>query len=181
MLLGQVKHVIMRKPDPMTYLWYALAFFIIVFDQWTKQLAETHLTYNMPVEVLPVFDWTLRYNTGAAFSFLHDAGGWQRWFFSAIAISVSLALAVWIWRNRNEHRILSCGLSLVLGGAIGNLYDRLMHGHVVDFISVHWQDHYFPAFNIADSAITIGAGLLLLDSFLQARREKAAQSLSKNS
>lgn len=164
----------------MIFLWYTLALLIIVADQITKQLAEAHLTYNVPVEILPVFDLTLRYNSGAAFSFLHDAGGWQRWLFSAIAITVSLVLTVWIWRNRNEHRILSAGLSLILGGAIGNLYDRMMHGHVVDFISVHWQQHYFPAFNIADSAITIGAGLLILDSILQARREAAEKSLSKN-
>jgi len=161
----------------MIFLWYTLALLIIVADQITKQLAEANLTYNVPVEILPVFDLTLRYNTGAAFSFLHDAGGWQRWLFSGIAISVSLVLIVWIWRNRNEHRLLSAGLSLILGGAIGNLYDRIMHGHVVDFISVHWQHYYFPAFNIADSAITIGAGLLILDSILQARRETTAKTL----
>lgn len=174
----KVKLVIMRKPAAITFLWYVLAIFIIGFDQWTKYLAETYLTYNSPVEILPVLDWTLRYNAGAAFSFLHDAGGWQRWFFSIIAISVSLALTIWIWRNRDSHRLLSGGLALVLGGAIGNLYDRIVYGHVVDFISVHWQHSYFPAFNIADSAITIGAGLLILDSILQSRREKSNQVLS---
>lgn len=154
----------------MIFLWYTLAILVIALDQVTKQLAEAHLTYNMPVEILPVFDLTLRYNTGAAFSFLHDAGGWQRWLFAGIAVTVSLVLMVWIWRNKNHHRILSSGLALILGGAIGNLYDRITLGHVIDFISVHWQQSYFPAFNIADSAITIGAGLLILDSIMQSRK-----------
>jgi signal peptidase II len=146
--------------------WLLLAIVIIALDQWTKLLANTQLNYNVPVEILPVFDLTLRYNSGAAFSFLSDAGGWQRWFFTAIALIVSVVLLVWLYRLRDEQKLLACSLSLVLGGAIGNLWDRLQLGYVVDFISVHWQQHYFPAFNIADSAITVGAGLMILDMIL---------------
>lgn len=146
--------------------WLILSILIIGLDQWTKGLANTQLEYGIPVAILPVFDLTLRYNPGAAFSFLSDAGGWQRWFFTAIAAVVSVVLVVWLSRLRNDQKLLACGLALILGGAVGNLWDRLALGYVIDFISVHYQQKYFPAFNIADSAITVGAGLMILDMIL---------------
>lgn len=139
---------------------------IIALDLWTKNLAGEHLEYAQPVVLLPVFNLTLHFNTGAAFSFLSDAGGWQRWFFSGIAAVVSLVLLVWIFRLKSEQRLLLISLSLILGGALGNLWDRLTLGYVVDFISLHYNEYYFPTFNIADSAITVGATLMLLDTFL---------------
>ena len=117
----------------------------------------------------PVFPWfnlTLQHNTGAAFSFLSNAGGWQRYFFSAVAVVISIALAIWLLRLSPGQWLLALGLGLILGGALGNLWDRLALGYVVDFISVHYGGWYFPAFNIADSAITVGAGCILLDSFV---------------
>ncbi len=108
----------------------------------------------------------MQHNPGAAFSFLHDAGGWQRWLFTGIAVVVSVFIAVWMARLPQVQRLLLGGLTLILGGAVGNLIDRVRFGYVVDFLSAHYQDHYFMAFNVADSAITVGAGLLLLDMVL---------------
>jgi signal peptidase II len=124
------------------------------------------LQFQPPIKLLPVLELTYAENTGAAFSFLHDAGGWQRWLFAAIALIVAIAVAVWMARLQRSQRLLLASLALILGGAIGNLVDRLRFGYVVDFISAHWGEHYFPAFNIADSAITIGAGFMLLDMML---------------
>jgi signal peptidase II len=119
------------------------------------------------IAVIPdYFSWTLAYNTGAAFSFLSDAAGWQRWFFAAIAVAVSVVLVVWLKRLKPGESWLALALALVLGGALGNLVDRVVFGHVVDFILLHWQHRwYFPAFNVADMAITGGAILLALDMF----------------
>ncbi len=146
--------------------WYALALAVIALDQYTKALASSLLDYGRPVEVFFWFDLTLQHNTGAAFSFLSGAGGWQRWFFSGIAVVISLGLIIWLYRMPRNQVMLALSLGLILGGAIGNLWDRLALGYVVDFISVHYAGRYFPAFNIADSAITAGAGLMLLESFL---------------
>lgn len=145
--------------------WYRLALVVIVFDQLTKLLASMKLAYGEPVVVWPVFNLMLAHNQGAAFSFLHDAGGWQRWFFAGLASVVSVVLVVWIARVRTQ-KLLAVSLALILGGAVGNLIDRLRFGHVVDFLSFHWNQYYFPTFNLADTAITIGAGLMLLDMFL---------------
>lgn len=144
--------------------WLWLAFFAFVLDFATKQAAEHFLTFAQPVYVLPVFDLTLLYNKGAAFSFLANESGWQRWFFTAIAVGVSTVLTIWLMTLKAHEKWLSVALTLVIGGAIGNLYDRLAYGHVVDFIHLHWGEHYFPAFNIADSAISIGAAMLIIDS-----------------
>jgi signal peptidase II len=119
--------------------------------------------------VLPVLEITRVYNLGAAFSFLGNASGWQRWLFAILAGVVSVALLLWLRRIDRRARLLASGVALVLGGAVGNLIDRLHLGHVVDFVNAHWGPHYFPTFNVADSAITIGAGLLLLDAWLEAR------------
>ena len=148
------------------WLWYLLSAGVVVLDHATKWLASHSLEYARPVPLLPVLDLTLLHNRGAAFSFLSEAGGWQRWLFAALALGVSAWLALWIRRLPPGKGWLALGLSLVLGGALGNLIDRVLLGYVVDFISVHWNAHYFPAFNVADSAITIGAGLLLLDAFV---------------
>ena len=153
-------------------LWLIVSAVVVILDQWTKALALAHLEYGQPVKLLPVLNMTLQYNTGAAFSFLSDAGGWQRWFFSAVAIVVSLGICVWLARLPREEKLLALSLSLILGGAIGNLWDRLLLGHVVDFISVHYQRWYFPTFNVADSAVTVGAILMILDAILQGRDVK---------
>jgi signal peptidase II len=144
-----------------------------VLDQITKIWIQRHFEYAESVTVLPVLNITLRYNTGAAFSFLADASGWQRWFFAGLALVVASAIVVWLRRmdGRGQAR-LACSLSLIMAGAIGNVIDRLHLGHVVDFIHVHWNNWDFPAFNVADSAITIGAILMLLDAYLDGKRNK---------
>jgi len=155
------------KQTGLAWLWLALL--VLVLDQLSKQLALALLDYAQPIALLPVFDLTLLYNKGAAFSFLAGQDGWQRWFFSLIALAVGGYLLHWLSKISRSERLLSIALVLILGGAIGNLIDRLLLGHVVDFISLHWQHHYYPAFNIADSAITLGALLLLWESFVAGR------------
>jgi len=148
-------------------VWLWLTVLVIVLDQASKHYVEANLKLYQAVDVIPgYFAWMLAYNTGAAFSFLADHSGWQRWLFAAIAMGVSAVLLVWMKRLKPSETWLAAALALVLGGALGNLYDRIVLGHVVDFILVHWQHQWrFPAFNIADSAITIGAVMLALDMF----------------
>ena len=147
--------------------WLWLTVLVFVVDQASKWFFETELSLYQRIVVIPdLFSWTLAYNTGAAFSFLAGASGWQRWLFALIAIVVSAVLVVWLKRLKPGETWLAIALALVLGGALGNLYDRIVLGHVVDFILVHWQHRwYFPAFNVADAAITLGAILLALDMF----------------
>jgi signal peptidase II len=147
--------------------WLGLTLVVIALDQWTKSLISRHLDLFESVTLLPVLDFMRLHNEGAAFSMLSTASGWQRGFFIGFALVVSGALLVWILRLplHGRHR-LAAALSLVMGGALGNVIDRVRLGHVVDFIRVHWGDWYYPAFNVADSAITIGAGLLILDTLL---------------
>jgi len=154
--------------------WWPLALLLIVADQLSKGWIETNYLLG---QFTPVFFWldiTRLHNPGAAFSFLADAGGWQRWFFTILALVVSAGLLWWLrqLRAREEAR-LSLALSLVLAGAIGNVIDRMQYGYVIDFIHVHWQDAYFPAFNIADMAISIGAAMLLYDAYLDWRRQRS--------
>lgn len=144
--------------------WYVLALAVVVLDHLTKWMATHMLDYAQPMVLLPVLDLTLLHNRGAAFSFLSDAGGWQRWFFAAIALGVSGWIAWWLRTLPAGKAWLATALSLILGGAIGNLIDRVLLGHVVDFISAHWGRHYFPAFNVADSAITVGAAMMVIDT-----------------
>ena len=146
-------------------VWLWLAALVIVLDQASKYWFEHSLSLYEQIVVIPdLFSWTLAYNKGAAFSFLADQGGWQRWFFALVAAFASTVIFVWMKRLKPHERWLGMALALVLGGALGNLYDRVVLGHVVDFILVHWQDRwFFPAFNIADSAITVGAGMLIVD------------------
>ena len=147
-----------------TWGWYALALSVLIADQATKALASKELLYAVPQEVFFWLNMTLHHNQGAAFSFLSDAGGWQRWFFAVLAVAVSATLVVWLRQLTQQQRWLALGLSLVLGGAIGNLVDRLRLGYVVDFISVHYDTWYFPTFNVADAAISVGAALIVIDS-----------------
>ncbi len=155
---------------------YLLALVIIVLDQYTKALALEYLDYATPQPVLPFLNWTLLYNPGAAFSFLSDAGGWQHWLLGGLAVGVSIFIVFYIWRLPSRARWLSVSLALILGGALGNLYDRVTLGYVVDFIDVYvhscgfLEDYFYrchwPAFNIADSAITVGAIMLLIEAFI---------------
>jgi signal peptidase II len=156
-----------ERTHPAAWLWLSLA--VILLDQATKFLVTRFFELYERVEVLPVLDFTLLHNTGAAFSILANASGWQRMFFVTLGIAVSLALVVWLWRLPRGERLLPISLALIVGGAVGNVIDRIAHGYVVDFIHAHWGAAYFPAFNIADSAITIGAVLLMLDAFRERR------------
>ncbi len=152
--------------------WLWLTFVIVIFDQVTKYIASSTLVLYKPVAVMPMFNWTLMHNTGAAFSFLHDAGGWQRWFFAVIAIVVSIVIVVWLKRLQQYEKWQAAALALILGGAIGNVIDRIWLGYVVDFIDVYYQNSHWPAFNIADSAISIGVAILIIDSIREYRAER---------
>lgn len=155
-------------------IWLVLSALVIVLDQLTKWVAVSELRLYQQVPIIDgLFSFTLAYNTGAAFSFLADASGWQRWLFAVIAVVVSIVLCVWLARLDRSKKLEAIALALILGGAIGNLYDRVIHGKVTDFILVHWQQSwFFPAFNIADSAITVGAALLLFDMFFGRKPEQ---------
>ena len=147
--------------------WYMLSFTVIIIDQITKYFAVEKLALHEVKSIYEGFILILIYNEGAAFSFLSDAGGWQRWFLIGVSCIVCVFIVVWMYQSISKSKCLLAGLSLILGGALGNLWDRLSLGYVVDFIEVYYKDLYWPAFNIADSAITIGAILLILDIFLK--------------
>lgn len=155
------------------FAWVLLGIIVVILlDQWTKQMATDALFYGQPQYVLPVLDWTLLHNTGAAFSFLANAGGWQRWFFTIVSSVVSVAFFVWLCRLKPEEWILRYSLLFIIAGALGNLIDRVRFGYVVDFIHFHWNESYFPAFNIADMAISFGAILILLDMFFAPKKKE---------
>lgn len=174
-----------KATDKLTKLWFTpskgasswlwLSVCVILLDQITKAMVISALNLYERIELLPVLDLTRLHNTGAAFSMLAQATGWQRWFFIALGLVISVVLMIWLRRLRSGETLLAVGLSLVLGGALGNVIDRVWLGHVIDFIHVHWHDAYFPAFNVADSAITIGAGCLLLDAFLEGDKKPKAE------
>jgi signal peptidase II len=153
----------------MKWLW--LTTLVVALDQATKQLAEFQLILYRPVSVIDgFFNFTLVYNRGAAFSFLSDADGWQRWFFMALSSIISIVLFMWLIKLPADKKILACGLALILGGALGNLIDRTLFGHVIDFLDVYYQGYHWPAFNLADAAITLGAICLILDMFKDAKK-----------
>ena len=152
--------------------WIWLTVIVVIFDQLTKYIASTTLDMYQSISVMPMFNWTLRHNTGAAFSFLADAGGWQRWFFAVIAVVVSAVIVLWIKRLEQHEKWQAVALALILGGAIGNVIDRIWLGYVVDFIHVYYQQWHFPAFNIADSAISIGVVMIIIDSIREYRAEQ---------
>ncbi|HEY2187621.1 MAG TPA: signal peptidase II [Caldimonas sp.] len=149
--------------------WLGIAFAVIVIDQLTKAMIVAAFQLGDARMVTPFFDIVRAHNRGAAFSFLNDASGWQRWFFVGLGVAAA-AFIVWLLRRHGGQRMFGWALSLILGGALGNVIDRLVHGHVIDFLQVHWKSHYFPSFNVADSAITIGAALLILDELRRVRR-----------
>jgi signal peptidase II len=159
------------------WIWLPLTVVIIAADQLSKAWIVKHFVPYERLHLLPVLDITLWFNTGAAFSFLQDASGWQRWLFVALAVVVGAGLLVWLGRLKGRTQWLLCSsLALILAGAIGNVIDRLRIGHVVDFILAHWNNSYFPAFNVADSAITVGAVFLLLDAWRESRGAKRASA-----
>ena len=158
-------------------VWLALSLVLIGLDQWSKAWVVRHLSFHAARPILPVLDLTLAYNTGAAFSFLADQSGWQRWVLTVLALVVAVLIIGYLGRLEARRQGLLCAaLALILGGALGNLIDRLRLGHVVDFISAHWHGHYFPAFNMADSSITIGAALLLIDLWRESRHAATSSS-----
>ncbi|MCP1313999.1 signal peptidase II [Halomonas sp. 707D7] len=158
--------------QPLRWLWLAVA--VIALDLSSKYALSHMLVYNRPVEVLPFFDLRLLHNTGAAFSFLASHPGWQRWFFAIVAVGASIGLTVWLSRIRADEKWLAISLPLIIGGALGNLFDRLVHGYVVDFLSFHVAGWYYPAFNVADIGITLGALGLIWESFMGDRRRRKA-------
>lgn len=147
----------------MKWLWLSLV--VIVLDQATKLTVDNCMSLYSSIALLPSLKLTYVHNTGAAFSFLSQAGGWQRWLFSGLAIVVCVGITVWLSRLKRHETLLAVALCLVLGGAAGNLIDRIAYGYVIDFIDVYYQDWHWPAFNFADSAITVGVILLIAESF----------------
>ena len=149
--------------------WLGIAAAVIVLDQVTKAMILSAFRLGEAHRVTGFFDIVRAHNRGAAFSFLNDASGWQRWFFIGLGLAAA-GFIVWLLSRHGRQRLFGWALALILGGALGNVVDRLLHGYVVDFLQVHWKSAYFPSFNVADSAITIGAGLLILDELLRVRR-----------
>lgn len=152
--------------------WLWLSVLAIVLDQGSKLMVDSLMQLYQSIPVLPYFNLTYVHNTGAAFSFLSDAGGWQRWFFAGLAVLISAAITVWLAKLKQNETLLAMALALVLGGAVGNLIDRLAYGYVIDFIDVYYQTWHWPAFNIADSAITLGVVLMIAESFGLGHTEK---------
>ncbi len=149
--------------------WIGLALIICIADQFTKTLILGYYKLGDSTQVLSFFNIVRVHNTGAAFSFLANAGGWQRWFFTGVGV-VATVFIVWMLRSHAGQKLFAFALACILGGAVGNVVDRLLHGYVVDFLDFHWGGFHFPAFNIADSGITIGAACLILDEILRVRR-----------
>lgn len=153
----------MLKDKPMLK-WLWLSALALILDQVSKITVDNSMQLYESIRIMPCFNLTYVHNLGAAFSFLSEAGGWQRWFFAVLAIVISGVLAVWLSKLQKSETLLAVALALVLGGALGNLIDRLLYGYVIDFLDVYYQTWHWPAFNIADSAITVGVGLMLLES-----------------
>ena len=146
--------------------WFMLSILIIICDQASKYWASVALVPYIPVPIMPMVNFTLAYNTGAAFGFFNGAGGWYHWFFAGFSLLMSILFIIWLYRIPSKNHLLLAGVSLILGGAIGNLYDRALYGYVIDFVDVYFQNHHFATFNIADSAISVGALLFILDMLL---------------
>jgi signal peptidase II len=151
------------------WLWLGLALILLIADQFTKVLILGYYRLGDSTPVTSFFNIVRVHNPGAAFSFLASAGGWQRWFFTTIGVAAAIFI-IWMLRSHHQQRLFAFALACILGGAIGNVIDRVLYGYVVDFLDFHWRGWHFPAFNIADSAITIGAGALILDELLRVRR-----------
>jgi len=162
----------MRDLNMLKWLWLSLL--AVILDQASKLAIAGSMQLYQSIEIVPYFNLTYVHNTGAAFSFLSEAGGWQRWFFAGLALVISVVIAVWLARLKQHETLLAVALSLILGGAIGNLIDRLAYGYVIDFLDVYYQTWHWPAFNIADSAITLGVILMLVESFGLVKSEDAS-------
>lgn len=156
--------------------WLWLALLCLIVDQVTKQWVAGSFNLYDTVNVLPIFNITYVHNPGAAFSFLADQGGWQRWFFTAIATIACIVFTVWLAKTPKSQTLISIAFALMLSGAMGNLIDRVLFGYVIDFIDFHWSGNHFPAFNIADSMIFIGAALMILDSFTAENNAEKSES-----
>ncbi|MBN9231876.1 MAG: signal peptidase II [Legionella sp. 40-6] len=152
--------------------WFALSLLLVFVDQLTKYWAGLYLIPYKPMPIVPCLNFTLAFNTGAAFSFLSGAGGWHRWFFASFSVLMSIVLMIWLYRTPAQSKLLCAAISFVLGGAVGNLIDRAFYGYVVDFIDVYYQHHHFATFNIADAAISIGAALFILELFMSQKDTK---------
>ena len=163
----------MRNLTMLKWLWLSLL--AVILDQASKLAIAGSMQLYQSIPIMPYFNLTYVHNTGAAFSFLSEAGGWQRWFFAGLALVISVVIAVWLARLKHHETLLAVALSLVLGGAIGNLIDRLAYGYVIDFLDVYYQTWHWPAFNIADSAITLGVILMLVESFGLGKSEGATR------
>ena len=159
----------------MKWLWVSAV--VLLLDQSSKLFADAMLSMHQPVHVMPMFALTKIYNYGAAFSFLSDESGWQRWFFVALTIGVSIFLLAWLRRLTAHDGRTALALALILGGAIGNLIDRLVYGYVIDFLDVYYADWHYPTFNLADSAIFVGACLLILDALILSRKPASGKSV----
>jgi signal peptidase II len=155
------------------YRWFVLSALVFFLDQLSKQMVQQQMQLFESIEVMGFFNLYYVHNYGAAFSFLSDQSGWQRWFFSIVTTVISLGIIVWISRLNKTQTLLIIALTLVLGGALGNLYDRLMYGYVIDFIDWYVNSYHWPAFNIADASISLGAALLILDTFLNPETDKS--------
>lgn len=151
------------------WLWIGIAVFVFIVDQFTKAMVMGYFALGDAQRITGFFNLVRVHNSGAAFSFLAGAGGWQRWFFTGVGV-VATGVMLWLLRAHAGQRLFCSAISLLLGGAVGNVIDRLLHGHVIDFLDFHWAGWHFPAFNVADSAITLGACLLILDEILRVRR-----------
>jgi signal peptidase II len=161
--------------------WLSISAIIVALDLYTKHLIQQAFAYGEHLPVTSFFDLVRYHNTGAAFSFLADAGGWQKWFFTVVSV-IAIAVITYLIKKNPNNKLFCWGLALVLGGAVGNLYDRITLGYVVDFLYFYYQAFAWPAFNVADSAICVGVGLLLLESFLQDKSQSAnTKSASKQS
>lgn len=147
--------------------WLWLSGVMVVLDQISKVWVDSSLGLHQSIPVVPGFSITYAHNYGAAFSFLSEAGGWQRWFFAVLAIAVSVGIVIYLKKLKPEEKLLAVSLSLILGGAIGNIIDRVIYGYVIDFLDVYYQVYHWPIFNIADSAITVGVALMLIESFME--------------
>lgn len=158
--------------NKIAFAWLLMSVVIVILDLWTKGLATESLTLYRPVEQTSWLNMTLAHNYGAAFSFLSDAGGWQRWLFTGLAVVVTLVLIVWLLRLPANEKVTAAALGLIIGGAVGNLIDRINNGYVVDFIDVYYRNWHWPAFNLADSAITGGVILLVVDGLFLSKSGK---------